>query len=113
MLDEIIKARKARAIAYEAYLQQIASLAAKVQAGQGEDTPTSLDTPGKRALFGMLGQDEALALRIDDAVKRTRPDGWRGVLAREQIVKKALYEVLQDVAEVERVFAVIKAQTEY
>ena len=113
LLDEIIKARKARAIAYEAYLQQIASLAAKVQAGQGEDTPTSLDTPGKRALFGMLGQDEALALRIDDAVKRTRPDGWRGVLAREQIVKKALYEVLQDVAEVERVFAVIKAQTEY
>jgi len=113
LLDEIIKARKARAIAYEAYLQQIATLAAKVQAGKAEDTPSSLDTPGKRALFGLFGQNEELALRIDDAVKRTRPDGWRGVLAREQVVKKALYEVLQDVAEVERVFSVIKAQTEY
>jgi type I restriction enzyme R subunit len=113
LLDEIIKARKARAIAYEAYLQQIATLAAKVQAGKAEDTPATLDTPGKRALFGLFGQNEELALRIDDAVKRTRPDGWRGVLAREQVVKKALYEVLRDVAEVERVFSVIKAQTEY
>jgi len=113
LLDEIIKARKAKAIAYEAYLQQIATLAAKVQAGKAEDTPSSLDTPGKWALFGLFGQNEELALKVDDAVRQTRPDGWRGVLAREQVIKAALYGVLQNVAEVERVFSVIKAQTEY
>jgi type I restriction enzyme R subunit len=42
-----------------------------------------------------------------------RPDEWRGVQAREQIIKGALYSVLQDVTEVERIFVVIKAQGEY
>jgi type I restriction enzyme R subunit len=113
LLDEIIKARKAKAIEYEEYLQRIAVLAKRVQAGQADDTPKALDTPGKRALFNNLGHDEELALRIDEVVRRTRPDGWRGVQAREQVVKTGLYEVLGDIAEVERIFLIIKAQTEY
>jgi type I restriction enzyme R subunit len=113
LLDEIIQARKAKAIEYEAYLKQIAELATRVQAGQAADTPQTLDTPGKHALFNNLGKDEDLALRIDAAVKRERPDGWRGVLAREQVIKRALNEILQDVAEVERIFLIIRAQTEY
>ena len=55
----------------------------------------------------------ALALEIDAAVKKVRPDGWRGVQAREQVIKAALYEILQDEAEVERIFLIIKAQREY
>ena len=31
----------------------------------------------------------------------------------EQVIKAALYDVLQDVAEVERIFLIIKAQKEY
>ena len=54
-----------------------------------------------------------LALSIDESVKQVRPDGWRGVQAREQVIKAALYGILQDVAEVERVFLIIKAQKEY
>ena len=54
-----------------------------------------------------------LALKIDAAVKRVRPDGWRGVQAREQVIKAALYETLYDEAEVERLFLIIKAQGEY
>ena len=53
------------------------------------------------------------AVEIDAAVKRVRPDGWRGVLAREQVIKAALYEILKDQAEVERIFLIIKAQGEY
>jgi hypothetical protein len=71
------------------------------------------DTPGKRALYNNLNQNEELALKIDETVKRTRPDGWRGVQAREQVIKQALYSVLPDVAEVERIFLIIKAQREY
>ena len=54
-----------------------------------------------------------LALRIDETVKKNRPDGWRGVQAREQIIKQALYDVLQDVAEAERLFLIIEQQKEY
>ena len=113
LLDEIITARKAKAIEYEAYLKKIAELAKKVEAGQTDDTPPSLDTPGKRALFNNLSRNETLALKIDTAVREARPDGWRGVQAREQVVKAALYGVLQDEAEVERVFLIVKQQKEY
>jgi len=133
LLDEIIKARKAKAIEYEEYLKRIAELAKTVESGQAEDTPAQLDTPGKRALYNNLkevkpvdqvaeeapeyieGEDVALtlAMAIDQAVKSKRPDGWRGIPARENIVKQALYEVLQDVEEVERIFLIIMQQKEY
>ena len=54
-----------------------------------------------------------MAMRIDEAVKRVRPDGWRGVQPREQVIKYELFKILQDEAEVERLFLVIKAQAEY
>lgn len=113
LLDQIITERRANAIEYEEYLRRIAELAKRVAAGQAEETPASLDTPGKRALYNNLGQSEEMALRVDDAVRAVRPDGWRGVQAREQVVKHALYEVLEDEAEVERVFRILEAQSEY
>ena len=127
LLDEIIAARKAKAIEYEEYLKRVAELAKKVAAGQADDTPVQLITPGLRALYNNLrrgadstqarlaAEDPALdmALKIDAAVKSARPDGWRGVQAREQVIKAALYYVLWDVAEVERIFLIIKAQREY
>ena len=39
LLDEIIAARKAKAIEYEEYLKRIAELAKRVEAGQAEETP--------------------------------------------------------------------------
>jgi type I restriction enzyme R subunit len=136
-LQEIIELRKAKAIEYEEYLKRIGEVVRQVEKGTCPGTPTELDTPGKRALYNNLrtpdratgaataaGEDpEAyvasggpaldLALRIDEVVKEARPDGWRGVQAREQVIKAALYGVLQDVAEVERIFLIVKAQTEY
>jgi type I restriction enzyme R subunit len=113
LLDEIIAARKARAIEYEEYLKRIAELAKRVEAGHAEDTPEQIDTPGRRALFNNLHKDSDLALRIDEAVKNARPDGWRGVQTREMTIKNALYGVLRDEAEVERIFLIIKQQKEY
>jgi type I restriction enzyme, R subunit len=113
LLDEIIRARKAKAIEYEEYLRQIAALAKRVDVGHANEIPKTLDTPGKRALYNNLSQNEELALKIDETVKRTRPDGWRGIQAREQVIKAGLYGVLQDFAEVERIFLIVKAQTEY
>lgn len=96
-----------------------------------------LNTPRRRALYNNLKRELAstpssqvaqepapyggvapdsvldLAMRIDAAVKSTRPDGWRGVQAREQVVKQAIFDVLHDVAQVERIFLIIKQQGEY
>lgn len=54
-----------------------------------------------------------LALRIDEAVKHIRPDGWRGIQAKENVIKKALYGILQNFDAVERIFLIIRQQTEY
>lgn len=132
LLDEIIRLRREKAIEYEEYLKRIADLATRVQAGKAHDAPKQLDTPGKLALYNNLkdyvpakkaAQDAAtygdkdaaldLALRIDGAVKLKRPDGWRGVPAREQMVKQVLYDVLKDIEEVNRLYSIIFAHKEY
>ncbi len=88
-------------------------LAKQVAAGQALAAPPSLDTPGKRALYNNLHENEALALRIDAAVREARPADWRGVQPRENAIKQALYEILRDYDEVERIFLIIEAQKEY
>jgi type I restriction enzyme R subunit len=141
LLADIIRARKEKAIEYEEYLKQIAELAKKVQQGQGTETPVTLDTPGKRALYNNLNvppantgvadsaptyveaedQTLAMALAIDVAVKANRPDAWRGELSRENMVKGAIYAVLmaegytqeRAMAETERLFLIVMQQQEY
>ncbi|HXH37773.1 MAG TPA: restriction endonuclease subunit R, partial [Thermoanaerobaculia bacterium] len=134
LLDEIIAARKAKAIEYEEYLKRIAEIAKRVEAGLAEDTPEQLKkSPALRALYNNLkgkgypaaatqrvadrseSDDPALelALTIDAEVKRVRPDGWRDVQAREQVIKAALFGILRDTTDVERIFLIVRAQSEY
>ncbi len=137
LLDEIIAARKAKAIEYEAYLKRIAELVKQVEVGHGTDTPEQLNTPGRRALYNLLSQGASaggqlgiaqtlpsyeatakegaleLAMKIDETVKQARPDGWRGVQAKENVIKAALYGMLQSVDKVERIFLIIRQQKEY
>ncbi|UUO08100.1 HsdR family type I site-specific deoxyribonuclease [Blastopirellula sp. J2-11] len=125
LLDEIIAARKAKALSYEAYLKRMAELTKTLSAGKTSDTPEALDSPGKRAIFNRLlqvldagetsqGRERVeLAIKIDDTVKQVRPDGWLGVQAKEEVIKAALYAILQDVDQVNELFLVISAQREY
>ena len=64
--------------------------------GRTDDTPDRLDTPGKRALYSNLEDNEALALRLDEIVKGCRPDSWRGDETKERVIKKALFDELKD-----------------
>lgn len=138
LLDGIIKLRKEKAEEYEHYLLRIAQLVKDVEAGRAEDAPIELTTPGRRALYNNLqpwlasrpashfaeptppyGDGDtrnpalALALRIDQTVKGIRPDSWRGNPAKENTIKAALYALLQDAEQVERIFLILKAQGEY
>jgi type I restriction enzyme, R subunit len=114
LLDEIISARKAKAVEYEEFLKNIDALARKVETGHSGETPEKLNTPGKRALYNNLNKNEEIALTIDETIKKIRPDGWRGIKTRENIIKGALLPLLgNDEAEVERIFHIIEAQKEY
>jgi type I restriction enzyme R subunit len=136
LLKEIIADLRAKRISYEQFLKQIADLAKQVHTGADAKTSPKLDTPGKRALYDNLlpkapdkdgnvvqeaapygdAQEIAVnqALQIDALVKKVRPAGWRGVKARENIIKAALMELLSGNKDtVERVFTILVAQKEY
>lgn len=71
-----------------------------------------------RALYsGIQGRPPQAALelarQLDEAVRRARPDEWVGIRPRAQVIKKALYDILKNEPEVERLFLIVKEQTEY
>lgn len=113
LLNEVIKERKANAIDYEEYLKKIAALAAKVQSGIKDSTPSALKTPALRALYNNLSKNEELAFRVHESIIEYKPNGWRGVDTKENVVKKAIYNVLGSKEETERIFEIIKKQSEY
>ena len=113
LLGEIIKQRKQNALNYQEYLQKIADLANKVVAAQPDDTPKSLNTKAKRVLYNNLGKNEALVLQVNDVVIDSKQDGWRGNQAKENQIKQAIFEIVNDVEEVERIFAIVKQQSDY
>lgn len=132
LLKEILDDLKAKRLSYEDFLKTIAEQILKpLQKGTGADTPKELDSPGKRALYNNLtlptdsssdgmvndgNQNPRLdrVLLIDRTVRHSRQDNWRGNTAKEEIIKEALYRAMDyDENEVERIFPIILAQTEY
>jgi len=114
LLDEIIRERRENAISYEAYLQKIAELSKRVQdSGYHAHIPEILETREQRVLYNNLEKNEKLAIKIDEAVRSVKKTGWRGNLAKENEIKAEIYKILGDVDEVERIFQIIKEQSEY
>jgi type I restriction enzyme R subunit len=113
LLDEIIKERKANAINYEEYLRKIAALSKKVTQTTRDDLPAEIQTAAQRALFNNTRKDEVLALKLDSTVKKVKRADWRGNTAKENEIKHALNDILKNQDEVERLFAIIKLQSEY
>jgi type I restriction enzyme R subunit len=110
LLDEIIKLRKDQAIDYQKYLEKIAELANNVV---NPPSIPNIDTPAKRALYNNLGQNEVLALQVHTVIMTSKLPMWRGHPAKENVIKSAIYKVLNDVDEVNRIFEIIKQQQEY
>lgn len=101
LLDELIQQRKTEAIDYEEYLKKVAQLCQRVTHLEGSgDYPTSLDTNAKRALYDNLDRDEARAIALDNAIRSTKKDNWRGSKIKQREVKNAIKQHLPDADEV-------------
>jgi type I restriction enzyme R subunit len=114
LLDGLIRERKAQALKYEEYLAQLVDLTRKVAnpAGSGINYPRSLNTAARRALFDNLERNEALALALDQMILSTRHADWRGNMIKEREIRYAIAEHIHDPAEIERIFELVKNQTE-
>ena len=113
MLNALIKKRKQEAIEYIEYLKQVAALVCSVNRKQEDSTPKVLDTPGKRALWNNLDNNEDLAIRVDAAIMDKRGDSWRGNQAKERMIKQAIHIEIQNIEKVEEIFRIVKQQQGY
>ncbi|WP_316849072.1 type I restriction endonuclease subunit R [Pedobacter agri] len=109
LLQELIERRKQETINYQQYLKEIAALIEQVNQGKAKGIPKSLNTKGKVALYHTLEKDEQLTLACEDAVQYAKQDGFRENLAKQKLVKKAIYDVVEDVNKVEEVYKIIDA----
>ncbi len=113
LLTDLIRQRRNDAIAYAEYLERIAALVRDIKAGHGQQYPSSMDTPGKKALFDNLDGDEGLAAAVDAALRATAPHGWRGHPMKQKKVRRCLEATISDDASVERIMEILKHQHEY
>ncbi len=113
LLNTIIIELREKKISYEGYLQKMADLAGRVTNAQREDMPATIKTPAQRALFNNLGKNELQSLEIDAAVRRVKQMDFRGDERKENLIKYEIYQIMKDEKEVERIFAIVKAQHDY
>ena len=113
LLNEIIRERKNSAIKYEEYLKRIAALANRLHEGKSDDTPPAIKTSAQKALYNNLGKDEELAMACDETVRYIKKADFRGNQQKENEIKAGLFSLLNNVDEVERIFAIVKQQAEY
>src|SRR5690606_23291689 len=102
-------------LSYQEYLAKMVDLTRRSKAGPKVDAyPASLDTAARRSLYDNLDRDEALALKVDRAVRASMQDDWRGTILKTRRVRFAIEDVLDDdEARIERILDLVKNQNDY
>jgi type I restriction enzyme, R subunit len=115
ILDELIRARREGVIAYEKMLEQYVELVKKSEEPENNTHyPESVrHSCAMRAFYDNCGEDEALAIALDKAVRESKEEDFRHNEFKERRIKKALYKILNDKDEVERIYNIVVEQGEY
>ncbi|MGI9282840.1 MAG: hypothetical protein ACR2PX_24855 [Endozoicomonas sp.] len=117
LLDALILQRKQEALDYKKYLRKVKELAEKVVKPEGTGAggyPGSLNSSAKRTLYDNLNRDEALALRVDQAVRESVNDDWRNQRFKLKKVHRAIESALgEQVSQLDAIVELVKSQDGY
>lgn len=115
ILEQIILDRKNGVVAYKSLLELYAQLARNAYNPENNSHyPESIRGSGAlRMFYDNCGEDEDLAIRLDQTVRKSKQDGFRTNPVKQNVIKRALYKILDDENEVERLFRLIMAQEDY
>jgi type I restriction enzyme, R subunit len=95
LLSALIEQRRQQAIDYESYLAKVIELTKQVKNPANNSAyPSSLNTPGKRALYDNLDENEELALAVHESVIKNRQDDWRNHRVKRIIVQNVIKNAL-------------------
>ena len=115
LLDALVEKLRQDAIDYQEYLKEVAELAHKVaDPNRGGDYPPAINSPGKRALYDFLLNDEALVIEVDKAIRASAQDGWRGNRIKTRKVNRAVKAVIGDrEVDVHELIELVKVNADY
>ena len=115
ILDKLIQDRQKGVLSYKELLDEYIKLAKNVDhPEENEDYPESVRySKAMQALYDNVGGDEVLAIELHKAVMNSKMSGFRGDSIKERRIKRALFAILNDDAEVERLYKIIEKQEEY
>ena len=116
LLDELIQRRRQEAENYKAYLAKLVELAKKVQKPETQSSyPDSIKgSSARRALYDNLGHDEDLAVKVDQAIRESKKDDWRGNIFKRKEVKIAIKKALGDRVDLlDEIYELAENQNEY
>jgi type I restriction enzyme R subunit len=113
VLNALIDERKNDVKTYKDYLQEIIDLVKNVATPEHtRNYPVSINSNAKRALYDNLYHDEQLSLVIDEQVRYTKKHNWRGDKLKEREILNLLKDHFAG-EDVQRIFEIIKNQSEY
>lgn len=112
ILQELIDKRKKEMLDYEEYMKELIELVKKARGKSANSYPESIKTPGMRALYDNLGQDEDLAVRTHEVIKENALVGFRDNRLKQRKLIKALAKLLGDEM-AQKIYDIIKLHDEY
>lgn len=115
VLEQLILDRKRGVIAYKQLLERYLELAKNVSTPEeNERYPDSIrNSSAMRAFYDNCGENEDLAIRLHKAVLSSKMDSFRNNPVKENRIKHALFQILQDDEMVERLYKIVVEQEEY
>lgn len=112
ILQELIDKRKKEMLDYEEYMKELIELVKKARGKSANSYPESIKTPGMRALYDNLGQNEYLAIRAHKVIRENAIVGFRDNRLKQRKLIKALAKLLGDEM-AQKIYDIIKLHDEY
>ena len=125
ILEQLIKERNDSVVSYKELLDKLIKLAMNVENPKGNSHyPERIKNSGAlQALYDLVDENEELAIKLHDAVLRSKMKGFREDQIKERKIKNALCnELIESVIDidessaeqqVEEIFNIVKKQVEY
>ncbi|HIH70012.1 type I restriction endonuclease subunit R [Methermicoccus shengliensis] len=119
ILKELVEKRKKEVISYEEYLKEVEELTKMLinrESGKQSYPPSIRNSMAKRAIYDNLKgieNREELTNAIDEAIRKTKKDNWRGHKIKERQAKNAIRKILKDEELTEKIFQIVLKQGEY
>lgn len=112
ILQELIDKRKKEMLDYEEYMKELIELVKKARGKSANSYPESIKTPGMRALYDNLGQNENLAIQTHKVIKENALVGFRENRMKQRKLIGALAKLLGDEM-AQKIYDIIKLHDEY